>query len=235
MFHKVRKIFKMTQNIDQEQLKYMNTENCILLNVKDEIIGNDTKKNCHLVVNTDKNLHRAFSVFLFNSKGDLLLQQRAGEKITYPLYWTNTCCSHPIANFEDELDGVNGVKIAAIRKLNHELGIPMDSYKPEDFQFVTRIIYKSIFDETWMEHEIDYILLLQSKKDVEYNLNLNEVKDAKFCSQKEIKDILENEKLVTPWFKLISQDLLFQWWDKLLKSEKIDSDDLIHNFYNKKI
>lgn len=118
--------------------------------------------------------------------------------------------------------------------MNHELGIPLDSYKSEDFHFVTRILYKAIFDETWMEHEIDYILLLQSKKNVEYNLNLNEVKDVKFCSQKEIKEILENEKLVTPWFRLISQDLLFQWWDKLLKNEKIDSDDQIHNFYNKK-
>jgi len=69
-------------------------------------------------------LHRAFSVFLFDSSNRLLLQQRSDEKITFPGYWTNTCCSHPL-NVEDEKDENNhlGVKRAARRKLYHELGI----------------------------------------------------------------------------------------------------------------
>ena len=77
-------------------------------------------------------LHRAFSVFLFNEEGKLLLQQRAADKITFPEVWTNTCCSHPLYGYEpDEVDSdesiaagtVEGVKAAAVRKLEHELGI----------------------------------------------------------------------------------------------------------------
>lgn len=80
-------------------------------------------------------LHRAFSVFLFNSENKLLLQQRASSKITFPDVWTNTCCSHPLHGFTpsevDPLDGVlrgevPGAKHAAVRKLQHELGIPKE-------------------------------------------------------------------------------------------------------------
>ena len=73
-------------------------------------------------------LHRAFSVFLFNAKGELLLQQRSDEKITFPGMFTNTCCSHPLMK-ADELeigDCHIGVRRAAQRKLGHELGIPGD-------------------------------------------------------------------------------------------------------------
>lgn len=90
-------------------------------------------------------LHRAFSVFLFNTKGQLLLQRRAAEKITFPHMWANTCCSHPLWDFENELIEENqlGVKNAAIRKLNHELGIATDRFTTDDFTFLTRIHYKA--------------------------------------------------------------------------------------------
>lgn len=101
-------------------------EMCLVVDDNDEIIGYDTKKNCHLMqnINDTKILHRAFSVFLFDHEGRLLLQQRADEKITFPGYWTNTCCSHPL-NIEGEEDSEDalGVKRAAQRKLEHELGI----------------------------------------------------------------------------------------------------------------
>ena len=69
-------------------------------------------------------LHRAFSVFLFNTRGELLLQQRSDAKITFPGHWTNTCCSHPlsVAGELEETEAM-GVKRAAQRKLQHELGI----------------------------------------------------------------------------------------------------------------
>lgn len=70
-------------------------------------------------INTGK-LHRAFSVFLFNSENKLLLQQRSLEKITFPGTWTNTCCSHPLVGEEN---GINGVLEAAKRKLVHEIGV----------------------------------------------------------------------------------------------------------------
>ena len=118
-----------TESLDETQLKLME-EKCILVNEHDQVVGFDTKKRCndnnnsnvrrrsrfshiyephthigHLNENIKEGLlHRAFSVFLFNSKGELLLQQRAQEKITFPLYWTNTCCSHPLYYLSDTQD-----------------------------------------------------------------------------------------------------------------------------------
>nr|CAG8619033.1 1077_t:CDS:2 [Entrophospora candida] len=109
---------------DEEQIRLME-EMCILVDENDKKIGSDTKKNCHLMKNIKEGLlHRAFSVFLFNSEDKLLLQQRSSDKITFPNNWTNTCCSHPL-NTKLELEEENqiGVLRAAQRKLEHELGI----------------------------------------------------------------------------------------------------------------
>lgn len=114
-------------SLDETQVQLL-AEECILVNESDKVIGSDTKKNCHLneQIQAGK-LHRAFSVFLFNSNGKLLLQQRALAKITFPGCFTNTCCSHPLYRQEElEEVGALGVKRAARRKLEHELGIPQD-------------------------------------------------------------------------------------------------------------
>ena len=111
--------------VDPTQLKLL-SEKCILVSAKDEVLGAETKKNCHLNVNIDSGLlHRAFSVLLFDTSGRLLLQQRAKSKIFFPEYYTNTCCSHPLYRPEElEENEELGVKRAAQRKLAHELGIP---------------------------------------------------------------------------------------------------------------
>ncbi|KAJ2696581.1 isopentenyl-diphosphate delta-isomerase idi1, partial [Coemansia spiralis] len=107
---------------DEEQVRLM-SEMCILLDNDDRAIGAASKKECHLMENINKGtLHRAFSVFLFNSKNELLLQQRATEKITFPECYTNTCCSHPLATADElEEEAQIGVRRAAQRKLEHEL------------------------------------------------------------------------------------------------------------------
>lgn len=112
----------------------------------------------HLMTNIDKGLlHRAFSCFLFDDKNRLLLQQRASEKITFPDMWTNTCCSHPLGipgeTGSNLPDSVDGVKRAAQRKLDHELGIKKEQVPFEDFHFLTRIHYKAPSDGKWGEHE----------------------------------------------------------------------------------
>lgn len=112
----------------------------------------------HLMENINKGLlHRAFSVFLFDSQNRLLLQQRATEKITFPDMWTNTCCSHPLgipgetgSNLEES---VQGVRRAAQRKLDQELGIKAAQVPIDDFHFLTRIHYVSPSDGKWGEHE----------------------------------------------------------------------------------
>ena len=107
-------------------------------------------------------LHRAFSVFLFDSKNRLLLQQRASEKITFPDMWTNTCCSHPLGVPEEtgaELKtAILGVKRAAQRKLDQELGIKAKQVPLEDFRFLTRIHYKASSDGKWGEHESRFLV-----------------------------------------------------------------------------
>jgi len=98
-------------------------------------------------------LHRAFSVFLFDPEtGKLLLQKRAPEKITFPNMWTNTCCSHPLA-VRSEMDGTDGAKTAAQRKLEHELGISASQVPVDMFQFLTRIHYLAPSTGPWGEHE----------------------------------------------------------------------------------
>jgi isopentenyl-diphosphate Delta-isomerase len=113
-------------------------DECIAVSPNDEILGHTTKLEAHRFDDPrhpNGVLHRAFSVFLFNSEGKLLLQQRAADKITFPSVWTNTCCSHPLYGQEPcEVDGpeavksgnVIGIKFAALRKLQHELGIDPD-------------------------------------------------------------------------------------------------------------
>ncbi|KAF8078637.1 NUDIX hydrolase domain-like protein [Lyophyllum atratum] len=204
---------------DPEQSRLMD-ERCILVDEEDNAIGAMDKKTCHLMENINKGLlHRAFSVFVFRpSDGKLLLQQRATEKITFPDMWTNTCCSHPLDDFEVEKVEENqlGVKAAASRKLEHELGIPQSQTPIDEFQYLTRIHYLAPSDGMWGEHEVDYILFLTA--DVTVTPNTNEIRDYKYVDKEELQAMFQQEgNLFTPWFKLIARDFLFGWWDELHK------------------
>nr|CAD7263470.1 unnamed protein product [Timema shepardi] len=155
-------------------------ERCITVNEKDHAIGNATKRECHQVgKNGQLILHRAFSVFIFNSKGDLLLQRRSPQKITFPDCYTNACCSHPLYDLEAEREerGASGVRKAAQRRLQHELGIPPQEATPESFHYLTRIHYQAGNRGQWGEHEIDYIMILH--RDVTLNPNMNEVSEVR--------------------------------------------------------
>lgn len=223
---------------DDEQIRLMN-ENCIVLDWNDEAIGAGTKKLCHLMSNIEKGLlHRAFSVFLFNERGELLLQQRASEKITFPDLWTNTCCSHPLC-VDDELglDGsleekVQGAINAAVRKLEHELGIPQSETRTRGrFHFLNRIHYMAPSNEPWGEHEIDYILFYKLGEGQALSVapNVNEVRDSKWVSAEQLKQMFSDPELkFTPWFKLICESYLFQWWDQLSDLSKVENDRQIH-------
>ncbi|KAL9024112.1 MAG: hypothetical protein Q9196_006751, partial [Gyalolechia fulgens] len=191
----------------------------------------------HLMRNIDEGLlHRAFSVFLFDSQNRLLLQQRASEKITFPNMWTNTCCSHPLGvpgETGADLDAaVQGVRRAAQRKLDQELGIKATQVPLDQFQFLTRIHYRAPSDGKWGEHEsksssadqglstihsydlVDYILLIKS--DVDHTANPNEVQDTRYVSQGDLRQMFKDDSLqFTPWFKLICNTMLFEWWDHL--------------------
>ncbi|KLJ09332.1 isopentenyl-diphosphate delta-isomerase [Blastomyces silverae] len=221
------------EGYDEEQIRLMD-EVCIVLDENDKPIGSASKKTCHLMTNIERGLlHRAFSVFLFDSQKRLLIQQRASEKITFPDMWTNTCCSHPLGipsetgvEFED---AVQGVRRAAQRKLNHELGIKAEQVPLEKFDFLTRIHYKAPSDGKWAEHEIDYILFIQA--DVDLDVSPNEVRDAKYVTADELKQMFKDSELkFTPWFKLICDSMLFNWWEKFGTNEfeKFKGDRTLH-------
>jgi len=221
--------------------------------------GSGSKKFCHLMENirAGKALHRAFSVFVFNSAGELLLQKRSDDKILFPKRWTNTCCSHPLYN-EREMDDppspeASGVKRAVVRKLEHELGIPMGQVGdpcttspvvlcrapdaalcrqiPEDsLQFMTRILYEAAVgeDAQWGEHEVDYILLAQANVDLD--LNPNEVSEVRYLRREELHVLLEEESrgeiMLSPWFRACSAELLPKWWDAILSGKVEEAKDI---------
>ena len=114
-------------------------EHVILVNELDEQIGTLEKMKAHEL----GLLHRAFSVFIFNDRGEMLLQQRALTKYHSGGLWTNSCCSHPRPN-EPSLD-------AAVRRLQEELGFTTPLQKIFDFQ------YKAPFDNGLTEHEFDHV------------------------------------------------------------------------------
>lgn len=221
-----------TDDLDEKQVQLL-AEMCILIDENDHKTGAESKKNCHLNSNIDKGLlHRAFSVFLFNSEDKLLLQQRSDAKITFPGCFTNTCCSHPLhtASELEEQDAI-GVRRAAQRRLQAELGIPMNQVPPEEMTYLTRIHYKAQSDGVWGEHEIDYILFMQ--KDVEVDPDPNEIQSHCYVTKEELKEMLEKAKrgelLITPWFSLIADTFLFKWWDNLHNLKQFMDQDKIHH------
>lgn len=211
---------------DPTQLELMN-EQIIVVDQNDNVIRSGTKKECHLWNNNTCLLHRAFSVFLFDPSGNkLLMQQRSKQKITFPEYWANTCCSHPFYTPEEmKLESNNiGVKRAAIRKLYHELGINPNEIPINDFNFITRIHYSASYDDTWGEHEIDHILIIQAS--VEINPNFNEVKNYRWFTKKELKEFISTtNELISPWFKLIEKNFLYSWWENL---DNLETNTTIH-------
>lgn len=212
---------QLLAGLNESQVNLL-SEECILIDEMDQVTGKATKMDCHLMKNINTGLlHRAFSLFLFNKNGEMLLQQRSNEKITYPNHYTNTCCSHPLSSVA-ELDEENaiGVKRAAQRRVKQELGIVPEQLLLDDIHYITRIHYLAAnvpTDGKWGEHEIDYVLFAQCNVDLDPNRN--EVQSTKYLDQKGLKELLATAEdrgiLLTPWFRLIAENFLFQWWDNL--------------------
>lgn len=133
-------------------------------------------------------LHRAFSVLLFNSKGELLLQKRSATKYHSAGLWTNTCCSHPKPNEK--------IEEAVSRRLQEEMGI---SLMPE---FAYKFLYKTTLDNNLIEHELDHVFV--GVYDGNPQINSNEVEDCKFVALSELRqEIALHPDAYTHWFKLI--------------------------------
>ena len=210
------------QGYDSEQIEMME-ENCILVDKDDNIIGNDSKVNCHL---GEGKLHRAFSVLLFNNSGDLLIQKRAREKITFPSIWANSCCSHPL-HIESEMNDIEGAKNAAKRKMEQELGIDPKEIDLNKLNYITKMRYKARADEKWIEYEIDYIFAI--KCDVEITPNKIEIEDTKYVNPEELEKIFQDGKSrIGPWFRIIKENFLNDIWKSLDCLEDIGDKKLHH-------
>lgn len=139
--------------------------------------------------------------------------------------WTNTCCSHPLGVPSETGStlpaAIQGVRHAAQRKLGHELGIKPEQAPVDRFDFLTRIHYLAPSDGKWGEHEIDYILFLRDA-DVSLAPSANEVRDTRWVTAGELKEMFKQEGLsFTPWFRLICETMLFEWWGHLGDGERL--------------
>jgi len=162
-------------------------EYVVLVNPADEVLGLMEKQQAHI----NGLLHRAFSVFLFNDKGEMLLQKRASEKYHSPNQWTNAVCSHP-RDGETYLQG-------AKRRLKEELGIEVELSEKFDF------IYKADVGGGLWEHELDHVFTGYYNSD--FNLNKSEVEEVRYISMENLdKEMSESPEKFTEWFKIILEE-----------------------------
>lgn len=193
----------------------------------DKVLGPISKGESHSIETVRRSVyHRALSLLIFDEQDRFLLTQRAASKITFPNYFTNACCSHPLFNEQELEDDGNaiGVRRAVLRRSNFELGTDLDDIKLDDLIFVNRLAYRAESDGgKWGEAEIDYVFIM--KKNVELKLNPEEVQSYRYVTKLEMKDILLNHHKynikITPWVKLMARDFLFKYWDNLSNLDKI--------------
>ncbi len=164
-------------------------EYVVLVDSNDNPIGLMEKMEAHIKAE----LHRAFSIFIFNSKGEMMLQQRAFSKYHTPGLWTNTCCSHP--RHEETLEQ------ATTRRLQEEMGMRCEL--KEIFHFT----YKADVTQGLTEHEIDHVFI--GTTDETPVINTDEVASWKYETMEFIKiDMIEHPEVYTPWFKIAFKELL---------------------------
>lgn len=166
----------------------MKEELLILVDEQDNETGTIAKWPAH----QEGLLHRAFSVFIFNSKGEILLQQRAFDKYHSPGLWSNTCCSHPL---KGEL-----IDDSIKRRLMEEMGMSCDVF----FQF--KFLYRHSFENGLTEHELDHVYF--GTTEASPVLNPGEVCAWRYVSFKQLEDeINKNPEKFTAWLKICLPDI----------------------------
>lgn len=167
-------------------------EPLILVDESGAPIGSKPKLECHLGQGI---LHKAFSVFVFNSKQEVLLQKRSAEKMLWPSYWSNSCCSHPRVHEANEV-------VAAQRRIAEELGLQVDKLE-KHFDFEYQASYKDVGSE-W-----EFCSVFTAECDADAQVNPREIAETRWVSIAQLSELLvaEHEQF-TPWIKLEWQRLL---------------------------
>lgn len=159
-------------------------EKLILVDKHDNILGYKSKVECH---EGEGILHRAFSIFILNSKNQLLLQKRSDQKLLWPLYWSNSCCSHPRKSEDYE--------IAIHRRLKEELGIDTE------LKYLFKFQYQANFENIGSENELCSVYI--GRSDDLVSVNENEIAEWKFIDIEQMEnDMVEHPEIFTPWFKM---------------------------------
>lgn len=159
-------------------------EELILVDAEDRELGFLSKEQCHL---GSGRLHRAFSVFLFNSGGELLLQQRSAAKPLWPLHWANSCCSHPRRG--------ESVEEAVQRRLAEELSLGAE------VRFLYKFEYQASYGQVGSEHELCWVFA--GFTDEEPRVDAGEIAAWRYIAPEALSaEIADNPDIFTPWLKL---------------------------------
>jgi len=173
----------------QNRIVSSESEQLILVDETGKELGFESKAVCH---DGDGILHRAFSLFIFNADGELLLQQRGRDKRLWPGYWSNSCCSHPRRG--------ESMEVATRRRLREELGITVE------LVYVYQFRYQAIFGDEGAEHELCSVYL--GRTDDAIKANSTEIDAIRFLSPRRLQQEMRGDPgIFTPWFK--------QEWDRL--------------------
>ena len=159
-------------------------EMLVVVDENDKIIDYKSKIECH---QGNGILHRAFSIFIFNSIGQIIMQKRSEQKLLWPLYWSNSCCSHPRKG--ESLD------TAIHRRLEEELGFDTNLNYLYTFQ------YQAKFKDVGSENELCAVYIGMSDEQV--RVNKNEIAEWRFIDPEELtKEVDDTPDQFTPWFKM---------------------------------
>lgn len=173
-------------------------EELILVDENDRELGTLSKGACH---DGHGVLHRAFSVFLFDGSGRLLIQQRAAEKRLWPLFWANSCCSHPRAG--------EVMAEATVRRTREELGVA------GTLEFVYKFTYQANYGELGAEHELCWVYIGRTRAD-EVRPNPSEIAGWRFLEPAQVDALVADEDAdVAPWFRMEWRELRRSHWDKV--------------------
>ena len=164
----------------------------IVVNDNDEELGYKSKAECH---DGDGILHRAFSIFIFNEKMQLLIQKRSRQKRLWPLFWSNSCCSHPRKGEE--------VESSVQRRLKEEVGLSAS------VNFLFKFQYFAKYQDIGSELEVCSVFAGISENPV--TVNQNEIDEWKYIDIPELEENMEkNQNRFSPWLKLE--------WQRIIKS-----------------
>jgi len=174
------------------------TESLILVDDSDEQIGFRAKSECH---QGNGLLHRAFSVFIFNREGKVLLQQRSEQKPLWPLFWSNSCCSHPRE--------AEKVEDAGRRRLREELNLQCE------LDFLYKFQYQANFGELGAENEFCHVFAGYTDDGV--IAHPDEIADWRYIDPDELtREIAEDGSRFTPWLKMEWQRIQADFLDEIL-------------------